>query len=470
MTLSIINSAYLYEKPYVINLQAYRQAVIGDLHANAMKFFYFLVAEGIFDISNDDYETLAEIYQKKPSELSEADIKNFNRIIDEGLTLKNPTLIRLIGDEVGDRGQNDYFILKILEKLRKNNLDVEIMMSNHGVELVHALEKLEDRDGVLKRTTLGNCHARSLDNMEMLRKRGLISQEEIIELVDEAYKPCLKALSYSLHPSKDEITLYSHAAIDIKLINYLATKLKVDYNDATAKELAQTIDAINEKIQTHVQNGTLNKLYSEEQLLSGYHQCSIDASKYPLEFMMWNRRYEKDIGAPINRLPMYKGYKVNYVHGHDSHDLYDGKAHILNLDNDLGKSVSKLAAEGKYSVLRTNDVNLAFKPTNKDEIHEQEEEGFKHKQYPEGEGMLDWPSMCIIAGFVAAIGIAAVALAITVLSMGIVPAMAMGAVCAGVALVSSFTMLGFFKGGGAAPAPAPQTAAPSMGIELTNAV
>ena len=114
MTLSIINPAYIYDKPHVINQHNYRQATIGDLHANAMKFIYFLVAEGIFDISDAHYRALSNIYQKDITTTSDdvlrADIVTFNDIIDNGLRLKNPTFIRLIGDEVGDRGQNDYFI------------------------------------------------------------------------------------------------------------------------------------------------------------------------------------------------------------------------------------------------------------------------------------------------------------------------------------------------------------------------
>ena len=451
MQVHTVENANIYQKPERRRDIDHAQVTIGDLHANAMKFLYFLIGEGIFDISDEDYLTLAAIYRKDIDSVSDAllkaDIRTFNEIVDNRLRLNQLKLVRLVGDEVGDRGQNDYFILKILQKLHNDKVPVEIMMSNHGVELAHAIEKYDERGG-FERTVLHNHLALSLDNLEKLRKRSIVSEEDILGMVEQAYKPCLKALSYSLNGTQNEITLFSHAAIDVQVIQYMAKELKLNYADATARELAQTIDNINASIQAHIQQGTLHTLYSQAELEKGYRGEMELTPDNPLEFTMWNRNYENAVKKDIHRVAQYNGYRINYVHGHDSSDPLIDQDHICNLDGMLGKDLY-IYFQGQYKILASNDVT--FNCAN--EVSKQ------FNQIPdiatgksndsndgkEVDGGLDLPSMFIIGGFVAAVGIAAVTIAISVLSMGTVPAIAAGTVCSSIALVTALTTYGFFN-------------------------
>src|SRR5581483_9960414 len=106
------------------------QLTIGDLHANGLKLLYFLVRQNVLEISSTDYATIVRIYLKSAHALTKQDLVDSNNIIANAKV--NPVgTIRLLGDELADRGENDYFVLKILEKLSKENISIEILLSNH---------------------------------------------------------------------------------------------------------------------------------------------------------------------------------------------------------------------------------------------------------------------------------------------------------------------------------------------------
>ena len=85
----------------------------------------------------------------------------------------------------------------------------------------------------------------------------------VLEIAEIAYKPMLKALSYTLDEVENRITLYSHAAIDLACVEALAVRLEVPYADETARELASTIDAINGAFAVYVRKKTVHHLYAD---------------------------------------------------------------------------------------------------------------------------------------------------------------------------------------------------------------
>ena len=174
----------------------------------------------------------------------------------------------------------------------------------------------------------------------------------------------------------------------------------------------------------------------------------------PLEFIMWNRYYENAVNyeRQLSRKADHNGYKINYVHGHDSYDPLKDEAHICNLDNMLGKHVDTLF-RGPHSVLHSNDINLSKQFSSEDL------ESF----IGDNLNSFDVSSMLIISGFVTAIGLAAVSIALTVLSLGTASAVIMGVGCSGIALVTSLTMFGMFQSSETSSKPLPP-----MEIELAE--
>lgn len=325
------------------------QVTIGDLHGNAMKLMFMLVKHGIATQINDtNYERLVAIYITAKEDLTKKHLDEFNQILST-IEFSNNSLVRLIGDELADRGSNDYYTLKILEKLNQHKVPVEIIVSNHSIEFIEACEKQNNFHAPMLR----NGHARSMEQLQDLVDKGIVARQEILTIAKNSYKPTLRAISYSLSQEKQEITIYSHAGIGLGTIKSLAQKLQVEYKDNTASELAQTIDNINVMFQIHVQTNRVNTLYTRDKMEEGYGGDSSLVDETPLEFIMWNRNY-----TDIHRPASYFKYRVNFVHGHDDADKTVNN--IYNLDNNLGKFDSN---EGTYTVLYSKgEMVLAIRP------------------------------------------------------------------------------------------------------------
>ncbi len=319
------------------------QITIGDLHGNAMKLMFMLVKQGIVsNMTEESYARLVAIYLKSP--LIKQDIEDFNQIIS-GLQLKNKTALRLIGDELGDRGSNDYFTLKILKRLHDEQVPVEHIISNHCAEFVQACEDYpEKRHFHAPMMMFG--HAKSLENLNALVEQGLVSSTEVIELANTVVKPKLKAISYDLNADNSAITLFSHAGIGLNVIEGLAKLFHVPYQDATALDLAKTIDGINQRFQEHVKQKTVDQLFPPDAMHDGYGDGRADLRADPMVCAIWNRRYDL-----IDRPAVKHSYRIAYAHGHDGSDPLQLQDNVYNLDmeNNLGKT--PYSNKGEYRVL-----------------------------------------------------------------------------------------------------------------------
>lgn len=319
------------------------EITIGDLHGNAVKLLFLLIKHGIATgITAEDYQNFVKLYKKDSKKFTQEDLQDFNHFLNK-IQFQSEGLIRLIGDELADRGQNDYFTLRIFQKLRQNHVPFEVLISNHGVELVEAYETKDN----FNPPRLAYVHSQSAYHLQQWIESGLITRQEVIELIEEAYKPALKAISYSLTEDKAHITIYSHAGIGLNTIEEIAQKLGVPYKDKTAVELGNTIDVINIKFQEYVKNNLVHTLYDAQVMQSGYEGNSLKG--HPFEFLMWNRTYHS-----IQRPARKYHYGLSYAHGHDQE--IQSLLHIINLDNNLGKSIDHYP--DIYNVLYTNKMNV----------------------------------------------------------------------------------------------------------------
>lgn len=122
-----------------------REITLGDLHGNALKLVWFLIREGFVDTGENG------MTEKKYLKLAKAwymgNTTSFNEIIQDALHILPGTgTLRLIGDELADRGIDDSLTLCILEKLSESCSDsadekqekgvtdfhLEILFSNHS--------------------------------------------------------------------------------------------------------------------------------------------------------------------------------------------------------------------------------------------------------------------------------------------------------------------------------------------------
>jgi hypothetical protein len=313
------------------------QLTLGDLHGNALKLIYFLIRQNVLEITKNDYATLGAIYLKDPKELTKKELDTFCDIVKEAKV--NPVgTIRLIGDEVADRGSNDYLTLKVLEKLKLTDMSVEILLSNHGAEFITAYETKNNFTGFI----MYDEFIQSMTGLKILLKRNLVTSREVDNLINDIYKPSLRALSYTVNSDENKITLYSHALIGLRTIKDMAQKLLVKYKDKSIKNLADTINNINSEFQAYIKDNRARiDLYHEEAIRKTNSSNHLSGA---FEITMWNRLVDwvKD-----DRPSCHNDYAIDFVHGHDLNDKTQDN--IYNLDNTFGKQglIRKHSSDGK---------------------------------------------------------------------------------------------------------------------------
>lgn len=336
------------------------QLTIGDMHGNTLKFIHFLIRHQIIQMNKKDYQKLIKIYQCPTDQLTKQHLNAYKKIISRIEILTPSTFIRLLGDELADRGSNDYFTLLLLEKLN-SHIHFEIILSNHALEFINVFEK------ELKAFTsdLQKGQAASLFNLGTLVEKHLVTREEIEKLVQSVYQPHLKLLSYTLDASRKFITIFSHAPIGLTTIQELAKLFNIAYLDRHATDLAKTIDEINEHF---------SQLVKEKKLIATSHlnDSRFDVEHIPLNLPIlratWARGYEKsDFPKKHNGL-----YDIYYVHGHDGTGMVKSphESHEINLDNSFGKWPGK--NKGKYYVLFSPNFPLSNEENKTKELRRSE--------------------------------------------------------------------------------------------------
>lgn len=238
-----------------------------------------------------------------------------------------------MGDELCDRGKNDYLTLYLLAMLDHAGVPFEIYQSNHTLDFTLGMEDYlkEGRDRIIPPVLRGG-HARSLHGLNASLRSGHISKEELTAVVN-IHKKHQRLVGYSL----DEIglTLYSHAPTDLDTLKALAKKFNIPFYDQTPMRLALTIEHINKKYTEHVTANTLHELIDTGILVAGYRGGAIDPKSHPLEYIFWNRDYRS-----LKRSERHETqqYQTKYAHGHDSADPAANATHIISIDSMFGKS------------------------------------------------------------------------------------------------------------------------------------
>lgn len=320
---------YPEEIPEEIREDSHTQFVIGDLHGNALKLIHLMLLEGVFTFEPKNerekkYQELRRIYEKPVEKLNSDDIANLKKLISD-FKVDAKKSVTLLGDDLADRGNNDYFTLLVLKKLVESKVDVEILLSNHGCMFIKDYE----------RAFFTGFHSfsfqeigQSLTHMKKLITGELIKEEEVRDLVKDFYLPCVKGISYSLS-AEGELTLFSHAPIGLETVEGLANKFKIPYNASSTQMLVKTIDQINaaikEKLNTKQLTGCIEEGFNER-------SAPVPHNKAPLYRLIWNRIVGEELITTMNN-----GNQVSFVHGHTGPGYSFGDNHT-NLDSNSGKS------------------------------------------------------------------------------------------------------------------------------------
>lgn len=339
------------------------QITIGDLHGNAIKLLYFLLKHQIAtNLNAKKYAKLVQVYKTPVDSLTREQFNLFNAILDK-INFSTECTLRFLGDECADRGSNDYFTLKLFSRLQESHINFEILLSNHGLEFIDGFERTDYFSKPFKNQGIHSSCICSLSNLLHLLHKDFVSSNQLKLLIDTAYKPFLKVLSYTLH--QQSITIYTHAAVGLKVVKDFARFFKVKFDNSNNALLATCIDQINGKYQCIINSNKLHRFYNPKKL-NLYGICS-DLITAPIENITWNRTYDyldrliEDIHDPevesyfINvEIKNAKNvlFDITWGHGHDLNDPL--KHHVYSLDNVLGKE--KFLNKGKYSAVFFHSV------------------------------------------------------------------------------------------------------------------
>ena len=334
--------------PTRLNDQAAPHVSIGDMHGNALKLIYILIEEGVLELKKEEYERLMGIYYKSTDSLDASEIEDFKRIINNA-TVNTQTAVTLIGDELADRGKNDYFTLLVLQKLHNSNVDLDIMISNHSAEFIREFDTTFK--GVPQ---LGDGQGASLVNMHALLTKGLIKDDDIRGMVVDCYIPRVKAIGYTMSKDQKEITLFTHAPVGLETVEALAKQYDVPYLEGTAIELRDTIDAINKKVREHFEAKKLTAKIEDKKDNTDETRKPIPITA-PFRRLIWNRL----VGSEL-RTQTSTGLEVKFVHGHvgsDWSNYVSAPTSHTNLDNDFGKH--NWASNQPYATRHSHELTSA---------------------------------------------------------------------------------------------------------------
>lgn len=290
---------------------------IGDLHGNALKLLYLLVYHGVITNCTEEkynrFKVLFDIFINP--ELYEAyELKDnyqlFLALIDS-LELNNELIgrIDLIGDDLCDRWGNDLLTLKLYEKLSKEAFQLRILLSNHSFSFIQAFETKQDYAASV--SVASKC-ASSMKNMHQLILGGVVSKQEVDQLLVQYYFPNMRILTYSIEETtpKPTITIVTHAPIVFDTIAALAQQFNVSYNDKTVLELADVIDEINAVFQQdYVQKSQISTLVEEIDHDNG---LGIDHRLHPVLATIWNK-------AKVTAPKSHGNYNIRLVNGHEGY-------------------------------------------------------------------------------------------------------------------------------------------------------
>jgi hypothetical protein len=277
-------------------------------------------------------------------------------LIDAIEVNNTPTTIRFLGDELADRGECDLFILKILQKLHSHHVKFKILVSNHGVAFLSSLQYLMiNKTEPYSEMMLKPYIMPSLVCLRKLLWHDFIHISELISLVQEVYFPYLELLDYGISNNKEEIYIYTHAAMNQQQLEMLSTEFGIYWQDSSVSQLAYTLEKLKFKFKAEKLKA-LNDLFhqvaqsndpQEKQLLT---QEQLTKTVF-WNHLIWGRSYS------ISRPFLLHEYRVCNVHGHDSSHVEPDpeNPYYISLDSELGKNFS--ITNGENKVITRCEIN-----------------------------------------------------------------------------------------------------------------
>ncbi|MCP4102549.1 MAG: hypothetical protein GY750_14185 [Lentisphaerae bacterium] len=302
---------------------------IGDLHSCAIKLVYFLIKYKLIQCSNKGYTAIYSAYISN-------DVDKFCKLLISETkvgVMSNPPLIIMIGDTLGDRGQDDMMILKTYELLHIYNLNYLILFSNHDMEFVMNYKKGQINKGkLLVPFSLDKYEifAKSLVSLHKSISIGKVSTNDLDILLNTVYFPHLTLIyqhQMTYDYNKKGLIIFTHAPNEIQFIEKCHRAL---CPQTLQQQIPTKIESLDKLINMIKEINSSFNIDSFVKLNENYKPQHINQyAKYPLLKFLWNREFKQE--HPIQ----YK-HIITFVHGHVG-ELKMAQPYLHNLDSNFGK-------------------------------------------------------------------------------------------------------------------------------------
>lgn len=364
-----------------------------DMHGNAIYLLYRLMSCGILenpdcesappDMKIDGsirkittYEQLKKIYvqhsrviaslqsgdsneRKQAKTQLIKDIADFKALLNT-IDIKNNTLaVRLIGDLLADRGENDIFTLLILNHLHQKDVPLEIILSNHDAAFIEALIKNVLGDPVNNTLqyigTPKHGYSRSLDNLSALINAGVITKAEVKSLANNCYFPNLKQFSHDHDDERDQPILYSHAPVNFTVTHDVATIYKTHkpYQDDTEQDFSCALDDINQSLADLIKKNKLCALLESEYYSADKHQTALKEKR----IVVYNSIIEQLVRLSGEITPFTATSKEAYLKKHADKLRINVNAFFVDEVNCI-ETLNKTLSENAIALLKTIRENI----------------------------------------------------------------------------------------------------------------
>jgi len=311
---------------------------IGDLHGNSGKLIFFLIKEGLASFNPPgNCQKILNFY--KSSGATKFPLGDELKGLLDSINIKGPPEapnVRLLGDELSDRGKNDGITIELLKKLSVAQPNFEIMMSNHSIEFLREMSGLgNDLD------FMGQANSSHPIKGVMGKKdkteADVKAMQDVNAFIRETYLKHLKLVSVT-RQSDGRPVVFTHAPTEPKIVYEAAKALGVaigecDTQEKIEKNIIVCSGRINQEYTRKVREAVAKPSAAGNILESN---MSSDAEPNAIADIFWKRHtssWARDVG----------NWKT--ANGHDK-----GVGSTFELDNILGKGSG--SDTGAYQVLR----------------------------------------------------------------------------------------------------------------------
>ena len=326
--------------------------IIPDLHANPLLLLQHLLRNHIMRWNSDAdtyWKTIVDmVAQPTPLTGDTKLCRQFLKKIDthfvapiEAASFNNKHHLILLGDVIGDRGPNDWYMLLLLKILKKNKIKFTINFSNHDFEtylwaIYHKFSAAPPAGIIIntQRESLIHFH-------ECYRHASVTTQQKIQSTYKNCYLKYLTLFTYHFDRANNRVIITTHAPGSISLLKDIAAQFNISKPDlSTPHKLMRLLNKLNKQFKEVLIN---NPQYFVSKLCPLTVTADSDADFKPIFRAIWGRQFELQENRHQHDYP----YQIDWICGHLGGPIDSPRVTNLDISN-LGKDGCH---QGKLSYL-----------------------------------------------------------------------------------------------------------------------